>query len=84
MSEETRTCKRGHKMSSKPGKDGKRHYFCQKCRNAAARARRAGQGSSSRRSRAAALSTVFSSDALWMVSGFSPSPSSEDKKQEER
>lgn len=68
MSGEIKTCKRGHKMSSKVGKDGRRHYYCQKCRNAAARARRSVKGSNGgRRRMAATASLLFSSDTLWVV-----------------
>lgn len=45
MSEETRTCRQGHPMRSKMGRDGKKHWFCNKCRSAAARKRRARVGS---------------------------------------
>lgn len=85
MSDEMRACKKGHKMNSKIGKDGWRHYFCQKCRNAAARARRAARGSSGRRGRtAAAMSLVFSSDTLWAVNRMALTPTSLQSSQRER
>jgi len=56
MSEEARTCRQGHRMASKRGKDGKTHWFCQKCRNAAARKRRARTGSAGR---------TFGSQVVW-------------------
>ena len=64
MSDEAKICSRGHRMSSKIGKDGKRHYFCQKCRNAAARQRRTGGG---RRLQSAVSSISFSTGpfSLW-------------------
>jgi hypothetical protein len=67
---EFKACKKGHPMKFKMGRDGRKHWHCPKCRNAAARARRAGQESSGgRRKRSSALSMLFGSDTLWAVNG---------------
>lgn len=62
---EVKICKNGHSMKSKIGKDGKRHYYCQKCANKAARQRRARNGSSGSRKLAATVSLIFNDNALW-------------------
>ncbi len=55
-----KVCKRGHKMTGKTGRDGRKHWYCQKCRNAAARKRRARQaGGSGRRTMQSAVASIF-------------------------